>query len=308
MEERIIDDEYGRGVRLRKTEDGYVDVTDELAEEGEEGADEVAFEFPTFDGEDDEDLVGLSPEEALALRQKKQEERAQRRAEYERLCAEGEELLATDSYNAAELKYEKALALDDLAVEASVGYWRAKTENFHNADVLVGEYVDEGIESMEYDLGIQATDCIRRDFHEIFVEKVAALEAEEKPLEQEVAEKQARRREVIRGRVKKGTILFVSAVIPFVIALITTAILGMKITSTTDNTFVLPTIIAGVVSFGLFILTLICFNTFLNAMRMRGKNERLSSTEEGEKLLQIRQYKAIYEYLAINPMEEGREV
>ena len=32
MEERIIDDEYGRGVRLKKTKDGYVDVTDELAE------------------------------------------------------------------------------------------------------------------------------------------------------------------------------------------------------------------------------------------------------------------------------------
>ena len=34
-EERIIDDEYGRGVKLRKTKDGYVDVTDELLE-GEE--------------------------------------------------------------------------------------------------------------------------------------------------------------------------------------------------------------------------------------------------------------------------------
>ena len=32
MEERIIDDEYGRGIRLKKTKDGYVDVTDELAE------------------------------------------------------------------------------------------------------------------------------------------------------------------------------------------------------------------------------------------------------------------------------------
>ena len=32
MEERIIDDEYGRGVRLKKTKDGFVDVTDELAD------------------------------------------------------------------------------------------------------------------------------------------------------------------------------------------------------------------------------------------------------------------------------------
>ena len=73
MEERIIDDEYGRGVRMKKTKDGYVDVTDELAQDNElqndDVADEVAFEFPVLDtDEDDEDLVGHSPAEALALR------------------------------------------------------------------------------------------------------------------------------------------------------------------------------------------------------------------------------------------------
>ena len=59
MEERIIDDEYGRGIRLKKTADGYVDATDELVEEenDEQETDEVAFEFPVFGDEDDEDLV-----------------------------------------------------------------------------------------------------------------------------------------------------------------------------------------------------------------------------------------------------------
>ena len=33
MEERIIDDEYGRGIRLKTTKNGYVDATDERAEE-----------------------------------------------------------------------------------------------------------------------------------------------------------------------------------------------------------------------------------------------------------------------------------
>ena len=42
MEERMIDDEYGRGVRLKKTKDGYVDVTDELAEKGEKAASIIA--------------------------------------------------------------------------------------------------------------------------------------------------------------------------------------------------------------------------------------------------------------------------
>ena len=54
MEERIIDDEYGRGVRLKKTKDGYVDVTDELAD-GEnpemEDGEEISFYLPVYDVE-----------------------------------------------------------------------------------------------------------------------------------------------------------------------------------------------------------------------------------------------------------------
>ena len=70
-EERIIDDEYGRGVRLKKTKDGFVDVTDELADgtDMEEG-EEITFEFPNLEGygmeQDNEALVDLSPEEAFA--------------------------------------------------------------------------------------------------------------------------------------------------------------------------------------------------------------------------------------------------
>ena len=123
MEERIIDDEYGRGVRLKKTKDGYVDVTDELAQNAEqteyEETDEVAFEFPVLEvDEDDEDLVGLSPEEALALKKRKEEEAAQRKADYEKACEEGDKLLALGSFKAAEIEFEKALSLDEEAMEA----------------------------------------------------------------------------------------------------------------------------------------------------------------------------------------------
>ena len=117
MEERIIDDEYGRGVRLKKTKDGFVDVTDELAE-GEnpemEDGEEITFAFPTLDGyneeQDNEDLVDLSPEEAERFLREKAEELERRRAAYESTCAQGEKLLESGSYHAAELEYEKALS------------------------------------------------------------------------------------------------------------------------------------------------------------------------------------------------------
>ena len=166
MEERIIDDEYARGIRLKKTKDGYIDATDELAEKERRAAEEleadelnataeeeneaageteetlvldgldesleetageeVTFEFPDLE-EDDEDLVNLTPEEAIALRKQKEAEEAERKATYKRLCEEGEELLVSGSFKAAELKFEKALGYDEEAVEAAVGYWRKKS-------------------------------------------------------------------------------------------------------------------------------------------------------------------------------------
>ena len=60
------------------------------------------------------------------------------------MIADGETQLAQGAYGEAEAIFEKALLLDDVATEASVGYWRAKTEDFSSPDVLIAEYV-EGI-------------------------------------------------------------------------------------------------------------------------------------------------------------------
>ena len=111
MEERIIDEEIGRKIRVKKLADGETDVVDELSEDTDEGVavgdaaegddEELVFEIPEMTA-DDEDLVGLSPEEAMALRKKKEEEAAARRRKYEQTIADGEALLAEGSFHAAE--------------------------------------------------------------------------------------------------------------------------------------------------------------------------------------------------------------
>lgn len=299
MEERIIDDEYGRGVRLKKTKDGYVDVTDAEVDvaEGEEAneADEAVFEFPTFDtDEDDEDLVGLTPEEAAALRKQKEEEAVQRRADYERCCKEGDELLETGSFRAAELKFEKALALDDEATEASVGYWRAKTSNFADPDVLISEYAEAGIESLEYDLGYKATEILKKEYKAAFEKRVKELSDEEAPLAESVEEKQAARRVVLKERVKRSTIGFLAVLIPTAALLVLTIVFGLSNFTTRENTFILPTVLSGV-GFVIFFIAFIVFtNKWINDLRMRAANEKLASTEEGAHLVEIREYKDLY--------------
>lgn len=308
MEERIIDDEYGRGIRLKKTKEGYVDVTDELAEGGEEEfeeTDEVAFEFPVLDtDEDDEDLVGLSPEEAARVRREKEEAEKRRKEAYEQACKEGNELLATGSFHAAELKFEKALQLDEIATEASVGYWKAKTSNFTNPDVLVGEYTQAGFESLEYDLGAEATAIICREYKSVFEARVKELEAEEGPLAEEVEAKQSARRTVLSERVKRATVGFLASLVPAVALLVLTIVFGLKNFTTREDTFVLPTILLGSAFFVCFIAFIVLTNKFINALRIRATNERLSSTEDGVRLLEIRAYKELY----ITLVESGEPI
>ena len=326
MEERIIDDEIGRGIRLKKTKDGYVDVTDELAPDTDEDVketEEITFVLPELDEEkavnleeetsfampvihsemDDEDLVDLSPEEAERVRKEKAEALARRKEVYKNACEEGEKLLATGSFRAAELIYEKALQFDELATEASVGYWRAKTSDFTDPDVLIEEYLEDGIEELESDLGFIATDIIKRDYRAAFEKRFNELSEQEAPFLKIVEEKQTARRKVLSKRRITTGVLFLCGVIPFVAALIATIIIGLQNFSTSDNTFVVPTIVLGCASFVAFIASLVATNKFFNACRMYNMNEKLSSTEEGRSILDIRQYKELYEALLYVPQE-----
>ncbi len=301
-EERIIDDEYGRGVKLRKTKDGYVDVTDEQVppetERENEENEEVSFAFPILETEeDDEDLVGLSPEEAAALRKKKAEAAQRRLEEYKAAVAEGDALLDGGDFAAAEKKFEEALQLDEEATDASVGYWRAKTEDFANPDVLMEEYVEAGIESLEYDLGYEAADVIKRKYRPALEKRYGELKAEEAPLAEEVEGKQARRREILKARRKNSRIALLCSGVPFLAFVILAVVFGLKNFSTPDNTYIPVTIVMAALSVVGFIVFAVFVNRFLNDRRMYAKNEKLTATEEGETLFQIREYMDLYEAL-----------
>lgn len=305
MEERMIDDEYGRGVRLKKTKDGYVDATDELAEnetpeseDTELAEDEIAFAFPTLDEEENEEsFAELTPEEVAALKKRREEEALAKKAVYDQLCKEGEELLATGSFKSAELKYEKALKYDDEATEASVGYWRAKTADFTDPDVLANEYVDESIESLEYDLGYAATDVIREKYEDVFKGRLRELTAEEEPLREEVEGKQRRRREILKARRLKRGLFFAVSAIPLIVCVILAAFFGMKNFTTRGGEYIGLTIGFAAACVVFFIVFAVFTNRFINACRMYRKNERLDETDDGARLLEIELLKKIYEGL-----------
>ncbi len=307
-EERIVEDDLGREVKLRKKQDGSMDVVDGLVdgqEEGMEGEEEITFAYPAMTEEDDEDLVGLSPEEAKALREQKIQAAKARREEYEKTVAEGEEQLQAGSFHAAELKFEQALQLDELATEASVGYWRAKTANFSNPDVLMDEYVEAGIESLEYDLGYEAVEIIKKEHRTELEKRYKELKTEEEPLFATVMQKQDSRREILKSRRTKSWCVFGAVALPFVLCVILAVVFALKIASTPDNTYVPVTIVFGALAFVLLFVLAVVTNKLFHALRMYRKNEKLSSTEEGARLAEIMDYIDLYEaLLEVSPTEE----
>lgn len=324
MEERIVDDEFGRGIRLKKTKDGYVDVEDELAPETEEeevqtAEEEIAVILPdenedetysmpvAYSEGDDEDLVDLSPEEAERVRKEKADELRRRKEAYENACNEGKKLLETGSFHAAEIVYERALKLDELATDASVGYWRAKTADFTDPDVLAEEYLEGKMEELESDLGVIATEIIKRDYHDQFEKRYQELCEQESPIWERVERKQVERRAILSQRRTKGFIFFLCALLPLIGSLIATAIVGMKNFSTPDNAYVVPTILCGCIAVVAFLFSLFVTNIFFNACRMYRMNENLASTEDGKAVLDIREYKAVYEGLLLAPRIEEFE-
>ncbi len=302
MEERMIDEEYGRKIRLKRTKTGEVDVVDELSEGAEatetlEETEEIAFEMPVQEEEDDEDLVGLSPEEALALRKKKAEAARLQKEEYDAECARGQQFLDEGNFAEAEKSFEKALLLDRLATAASVGYWRAKTENFVNPDALVGEYAEASIESLEYDLGVDAVDIIKREHKAQLQSRYDELKAEEAPLTERVEAATVRRRTILKNRFIKAWAYFSAVVIPLVVLLVWTGIFARQIFTLDGEGYITWTIVTGAVAFLFFIAFIPVTNKLINANRMRKANERLDSTEEGARLVEVRDYITIYENL-----------
>ena len=130
MEERILDKEEGRGIRIKRTLDGETDAV-----EGTED-DEVAFEFPE---EYDESLAGMSQaqvDEELRRREKAREEALET---FHSLLSEGNALLGEEKFEEAEEKFAQATVYDADSEEAALGLFAAATKNFTDTERLYSD-------------------------------------------------------------------------------------------------------------------------------------------------------------------------
>ena len=287
MEERLIDKEDERLIRIKKKAEG-VDAEDVLAQEGEESEneEEVLVTLPDdYDENYDEDLVGLTPTELkreLARRKKIEEEE---RAECEKLVAAAKEELESGKFERAAGLYAQAACYpfaDETVIE---GLWTARTKNF--TDTAPFYETDNAEEFSAASDGVKK--LVREKLGERLFKEREALKKEEEELAPVVALKQEERKIAFADNRKYYAVrllAFVGLLVLFTIAAIVSATFLVRTQS------IAPVVLTAV--FGG--LALVCFTTslvfllkYLGANKLCRMNNKLSSTEEGAHLVQLRE-------------------
>lgn len=281
MEERIIDRE--REIKIKRLKSGDTDALEGSAEEGAETEEEIIFEIPE-DEEYDEDLVGLTPSQLKAEleRRKKAEEEA--RAECANLIKEGGDALKEHRYTEAEGFFAQALVYDADSAEAHRGLWAARTRDFSDGEALITdenatELSQEDDDTRAYVLGY---------FGDYLKGELAACTEAESALAPGVEEALLKRRAAFKANRKYYLVRFVAILSVMIVFIIASAVSASYIYTTTSALPVALT--AAFAGCAAVVLGVLCVfgRKLLVASRLCSANEKLSSTEDGARLENLR--------------------
>lgn len=285
MEERIIDDEEGRKIRLIRLQNGETDAVEDTADaetaeaENGETVEEFVVDYPDSD-EYDEDLVGLTPSQLQEELERREKAMREAREQSEKFTAEADEKLAAGDFGGAEELYEQAVMFDVENEPAGRGLWLARTKNFtddgafykeSNAEQLAGS--PEAVKAFVLERTEERLRAAREEFR-----------TEAAPLRETVEKKQEERREPFLANRKYYLIrLYVcaAAIAVFLIALIVSS---RFIVRTVSPAPVVLTAVFGALAFLFLIALAMLSRKYIVADRLCRLNEKLSSTEEGARL------------------------
>ncbi len=278
MEERILDEDENRGIRIKRTKDGETDALE--GTEGEIGEEEVAFEFPE---EYDESLAGMSQaqvEDELARREKARQEALEN---CRKLIDEGNALLAEENFSEAEEKFAQASVFDVDSDEAADGLFRAATKNFTDTERLYTDARAEDLERLE-----SGKKLVAEKLGGKLREEQRAYREEADSLRPIVLENRAKRREAFAAN-RKHYIIWTCVFIFFAAAFaIATAIAADNILRVKDSTVPLAlTIVFGVITFLAVAALAVFFAKLAGANKLCRMNERPDATQDGERLLYL---------------------
>ena len=111
-EERLIDDDKDRKYKIVKNADGEDELVIDGAPDEAESADEVGFEVPELDSDDEEAAI-MTPEQLAARERMREEAEAARRKKLSEIAARASSLLDEKKYGDAGYVLAEADELSD---------------------------------------------------------------------------------------------------------------------------------------------------------------------------------------------------
>ena len=286
MEERIIDREREIKIKRKAGETDAVEegVDEELAEGEESLEDEVVVELPEeYDENVDEDLVGLTPSQLKAELARRERAAEEARAERDRLLHEGEQLLSEKKYAEAEPFFVQARVFDPESESAREGLWASRTHGFTEIEPLLKLEIGDELEDAEADRRL-----LSEKMGTLLRQARDGYSAEERAIAPEVEGKQSERRAAFRANRKYYLVRFCIVFAVMALMIVGCAVSASYIVRTqTIIPIVLAASFGGCVLITFGVLMIFARKLFV-ANRLCARNERLSATEEGERLVYLR--------------------
>lgn len=285
MEERIIEKDESRKIKIKHTAEGD-DVVDDLApddaaEAAEDDAADYSVELP--DEEYDEDLVGLTPSQLSARLEARERAAARAREEYRKILEEAEPLLKEANYSAAEPLYAQAALYECDDGTAKRGLWICRTENFTKTDI----FYDEDMAQEFYWLDAPIREEALASLGDAVREARASLAAEAEPVRKRYEASKQERGEAFLANRNFYLVRFAIVLAVAVAAGIACLVSALYILRRSDNLALIFTVIFGVGTFVMLILTLIYALKLFRAIRLCRENEKPASSTEGARLEEL---------------------
>lgn len=304
MEERIIDDEDARLVKIKRTKNGD-DVVEDTGEEAvqtdasESDGNDYTVEFEG-DEDYDEDLVGLTPaqlKEELERRERMQQEAQEA---YEECVRAGRECFDAGDYDGAAENFSLAVSFVADGEEAQRLLWAARAKQYPD---LQAYYIEENARELANAPRSVREDVLSRDGAKLTAARENLL-AEIKPLEQEVLSKRKERRDPLLANKNYYRVRLCVLLLCLVCFAVASGISAYYTVRTTSITPIVTCAVFGGGALISLIFTVFYTRFLLVALRLYLANENLSSTEDGKKLLSLKQREACLALILEGEQEE----
>lgn len=285
MEERIIEKDEGRKIKITRTETGGIE---DAVEEGTEPSaslqddrEEIVLDLPDV-AEDayDEDLVGLTPSQLQKALEERERAKEEARIECDKLLSEAEQEIKSGDFAKAETLYKQALVYDADCKPAKEGVWISRTHNFEDLSIFykkkTAKAASRADEEVKAFIRARAGEQLQKERDEI------AAEAE--PLFLSVSNARKKRREVFeqnRSYYLLRFCIFLGIAVLFAIA---AGVSSYFIVRTQSVVPIVLTAVFGGVCFLALVVVIAFSRKLYEACRYCSANEKLSSTEEGQRL------------------------